>query len=43
MREGTPTEWYFAYKQYLETTDAAERELILNALGYTKRPWLLSK
>ncbi|XP_037030897.1 aminopeptidase N isoform X2 [Bradysia coprophila] len=43
MREGSFQEWYFAYERYLATTSAAEKELILSALGCTTKPWLLSK
>lgn len=43
LREGSFQEWYFAYNRYLETTSASEKELILDALGCTTKPWLLSK
>jgi aminopeptidase N len=43
MREGGVAEWNFAHKQYLGTTSASEKELILSSLGCTEKPWLLSK
>lgn len=43
LREGAYHEWYFAYEQYKLTTSASEKELILDALGCTTKPWLLSK
>ncbi|XP_059621978.1 aminopeptidase N isoform X2 [Phlebotomus argentipes] len=43
IREGGVHEWRFAYKQYLETTSASEKEVLLNALGCTRDPSLLSK
>lgn len=43
LREGGVQEWYFAYAQYKEATSASEKEILLNALGATKKPWLLSK
>ncbi|XP_053682785.1 aminopeptidase N-like [Sabethes cyaneus] len=43
LRDGGVPEWNFAYKRYLETDSASEKELILNALGCTVKPWLLSK
>uniref|UniRef100_A0A1B0D793 Aminopeptidase n=1 Tax=Phlebotomus papatasi TaxID=29031 RepID=A0A1B0D793_PHLPP len=43
LREGGVAEWKFAYKQYLETTSASEKEVLLNALGCTRDPSLLSK
>lgn len=43
IREGANQEWYFAYNRYLETTSASEKELILDALGCTTKPWLLAK
>lgn len=43
LREGSFQEWYFAYNQYLETSVASEKEIILDALGCTTKPWLLSK
>ncbi|XP_058826206.1 aminopeptidase N isoform X2 [Topomyia yanbarensis] len=43
LRDGGVPEWNFAYKRYKETDSASEKELILNALGCTVKPWLLSK
>ena len=43
LREGGVPEWNFAYKQYMETNSASEKELILNALGCSAKPWLLTK
>jgi aminopeptidase N len=43
LREGGPQEWNFAFKQYQETTSASEKEVLLDALGCTQEPWLLSK
>ncbi|XP_055677770.1 aminopeptidase N isoform X2 [Lutzomyia longipalpis] len=43
IREGGVHEWRFAYKQYLETTSASEKEVLLSALGCTRDPSLLSK
>lgn len=43
LREGSYQEWYFAYKRYMETTSASEKEIILDALGCTTKPWLLAK
>ncbi|GAB0092441.1 Aminopeptidase [Sergentomyia squamirostris] len=43
IREGGIHEWRFAYKQYLETTSASEKEVLLDALGCTRDPSLLSK
>lgn len=43
LREGGPQEWNYALKRYRETTSASEKEVILNALGCTTKPWLLSK
>ncbi|XP_055536270.1 aminopeptidase N-like isoform X2 [Wyeomyia smithii] len=43
IRDGGVPEWSFAYKRYQETDSASEKELILNALGCTVKPWLLSK
>ncbi|XP_062552092.1 aminopeptidase N isoform X2 [Armigeres subalbatus] len=43
LRDGGVPEWNFAYKRYKETDSASEKELILNALGCSVKPWLLSK
>lgn len=43
LREGSYQEWYFAYKRYMETTSASEKEIILDSLGCTTKPWLLAK
>lgn len=43
LREGSSTEWHFAYQRYRETTSASEKEQILSALGCTLEPFLLSK
>ncbi|XP_031619853.1 aminopeptidase Ey isoform X2 [Contarinia nasturtii] len=43
LREGSFQEWYFALRRYKETTDASEKEIILDALGCTTKTWLLSK
>ncbi|XP_055622223.1 aminopeptidase N isoform X2 [Toxorhynchites rutilus septentrionalis] len=43
LRDGGVPEWNFAYKRYKETDSASEKEMILNALGCTVKPWLLSK
>ncbi|XP_052836414.1 aminopeptidase N isoform X4 [Drosophila gunungcola] len=43
LAEGSSAEWYFAYKQYMKTTSASEKEEILTSLGCTTKPWLLSK
>ncbi|XP_058063365.1 aminopeptidase N [Anopheles bellator] len=43
LRDGGVPEWNFAFDRYQETDSASEKELILNALGCTLKPWLLSK
>lgn len=43
LRDGGIPEWNFAFKRYHETDSASEKELILNALGCTVKPWLLTK
>lgn len=43
MREGGVSEWKHAHKNYLETETASEKEVILNALGCTRKTWLLNK
>ncbi|XP_050088642.1 aminopeptidase N [Anopheles aquasalis] len=43
LRDGGVPEWNFAFKRYQETDSASEKEIILNALGCTVKPWLLSK
>ncbi|XP_035776624.1 aminopeptidase N-like isoform X2 [Anopheles albimanus] len=43
LRDGGVPEWNFAFKRYQDTDSASEKEIILNALGCTVKPWLLSK
>ncbi|CAG9861766.1 unnamed protein product [Phyllotreta striolata] len=43
IREGGEIEWDFAYKKYLESTSASEKDAILDALGCTSLKWLLSR
>lgn len=45
LREGGPREWQFVYDRYQTSTaiTASEKEVYLNALGCTSKPWLLSK
>lgn len=43
LREGGKVEWNFAYKKFLETRSLSEKIILLDALGCTKLPWLLSR
>lgn len=43
IREGGEAEWEFAYRQYLNTTLASEKNTILDALGCSSKPWLLAR
>ncbi|XP_058127378.1 aminopeptidase N [Anopheles ziemanni] len=43
VRDGGVPEWNFAFKRYMETDSPSEKELILNALGCSVKPWLLTK
>uniref|UniRef100_A0AAG5DQM7 Aminopeptidase n=1 Tax=Anopheles atroparvus TaxID=41427 RepID=A0AAG5DQM7_ANOAO len=43
VRDGGVPEWNFAFKRYQETDNPSEKELILNALGCSVKPWLLTK
>ncbi|KAL5020570.1 hypothetical protein ScPMuIL_003462 [Solemya velum] len=37
------SEWEFAYKQYLTTTDAARAVALLSTLSCSREPWILNK
>lgn len=44
LRQGGAAEWQFVYERYAgQQSSASEKEVLLNALGCTVRPWLLSK
>lgn len=43
IREGSETEWDFAYRKYLETSSVAEKNTLIDALGCTRQRWLLSR
>lgn len=43
IREGGMPEWRFAYKEYLATSSASEKETLLTAMGCTQKPYLLAK
>ncbi|GLV42080.1 Suppressor of ER stress-induced death [Carabus blaptoides fortunei] len=42
IREGREVEWDFAFKKYLTTNIATEKELLLTSLGCASERWLLS-
>lgn len=41
VREGSVEEWDHVWNKSLTTNVAAEREMLLEALAYTQKPWLL--
>lgn len=43
IREGDDPEWDFALKQYKETKVASEKDILLNAMGCSRKPWVLAK
>lgn len=43
LRQGGAKEWHFVYERYVNQSTASEKEVLLNALGCTAKPWLLSK
>ncbi|KAG5672285.1 hypothetical protein PVAND_002422 [Polypedilum vanderplanki] len=43
IKHGDEEEWDFAWDRYLNTTMSSEKELLMQALGCTRQPWLLSR
>jgi aminopeptidase N len=43
IKHGDEDEWDFAWDRFLNTTMSSEKELLMNALGCTRQPWLLSR
>ncbi|XP_033167366.1 aminopeptidase N isoform X1 [Drosophila mauritiana] len=41
IQYGTEYEWDFAFERFLKTNVPGEKDLLLNALGCSKEPWLL--
>lgn len=43
IRHGEPEDWDFAWERYLKTTASSEKELLLNALGCAREPWIINR
>lgn len=43
IQEGGEEEWNFAFKSYLQSNVASEKNELINSLSCTRQPWILAK
>ncbi|XP_075230574.1 aminopeptidase N-like [Lycorma delicatula] len=43
LRVGGQAEWDFAWQRYLKSNVGSEKSLLLNAMGCTREPWMLTR
>lgn len=43
IREGDQTEWDLVFNYYTQSTSVFEKNILLNSLGCSQKPWILNR